>query len=190
MPERRSADTHDRLIDATVQAVFEDGYAGATMARIAKRAGVTRGAIQHHFGDRRVDIMAKVAEHILRERQDAYMTLYTAPAGETPIDSRVAMKAAYRDPATWFLIEIWIASKSDADLRERVNLTLRNVNDRGDSVIESRLSSMSEEQFRIVKTFMRSLTRGIAIEYSRKQDQALFDKVVDFAMDAVTGYLG
>lgn len=189
MTERHSADTRDKLIDATIQAVFADGYVGATMSRIAKRAGVTRGAIQHHFGDRRVDMMAQVTQHILRERQEAYALLYTAPAGEQPIDSRAAMKAAYRDPATWFLIEIWIASKSDSELRDRVNHALREVNDRGDDDIQIRLTVMSDEQFRIVKSFVRSLTRGISIEYSRKQDHILFDKVVDFAMDAVARYI-
>jgi AcrR family transcriptional regulator len=101
--DKRSSETYARLVDAAVGAVFDDGYAGATMARIAERAGVTRGAIQHHFGDRRVDIIAKVTEHILNERQDAYAAFYGTANGP-PIDSRLAMKAAYRDPSTWFLI--------------------------------------------------------------------------------------
>jgi AcrR family transcriptional regulator len=185
--DRRSAETHARLIEATIGAVFDDGYAGATMARIAERAGVTRGAIQHHFGDRRVDIIARVTEHILSERQDAYDAFYgESPAGEA-IDSRAAMKAAYRDPATWFLIEVWIASKSDAELRERVNALLRDVNDRRDVAIAERMTRMDPAQFRVLKYFFRSLTRGIALEYSRKPDDALFDAVVDLALDGVIG---
>ena len=182
--DKRSAETYARLVDATVGAVFEDGYAGATMARIAERAGVTRGAIQHHFGDRRVDIIAKVTDHILSERQDAYAAFYGEPHGP-PIDSRTAMKAAYRDPATWFLIEVWIASKSDAELRERVNATLREVNDQRDVGIAAQAIGFDEASFRVVKYFLRSLTRGIALEYSRKPDDALFDAVVDLALDAM-----
>lgn len=182
--DKRSAETYARLVDATVSAVFEDGYAGATMAKIARQAGVTRGAIQHHFGDRRVDIIAKVTEHILRERQDAYAVFYGDAQGE-PIDSRAAMKAAYRDPATWFLIEVWIASKSDIELRDRVNATLREVSDRGDAEIAAHAIGLDEASFRVVKYFLRSLTRGVALEYSRKPDEGLFDAVVDLAIDAL-----
>ncbi|MEG3151962.1 TetR/AcrR family transcriptional regulator [Sphingomonas sp. ZT3P38] len=183
--DKRGAETYARLIDATVGSVFDDGYAGATMMRIAERAGVTRGAIQHHFGDRRVDIIAKVTEHILSERQDAYAAFYGKTAEGEAIDPRSTMKAAYRDPATWFLIEVWIASKSDQELRERVNATLRDVNDRRDIDIAAHAIGFDEASFRVLKYFLRSLTRGLAIEYSRKPDDALFDAVVDLAMDAM-----
>ncbi|WP_044563061.1 TetR/AcrR family transcriptional regulator [Azospirillum sp. B4] len=189
--ERRSAETYGKLVTATVNAVFEHGYAGATMTVIAQTAGVTRGAIQHHFGDRRVDIIARVTEHILRERQEAYASFYGAsPAEGETVDTRAAMKAAYRDPATWFLIEVWIASKSDPELRDRVNTTLREVNDRGDMDIATHLSRLSDADFRVLKYFFRSLTRGIALEYSRKPDTALFDAVVDMALDALEGLNG
>ncbi len=183
--DKKSGDTYAKLIEATVGEVFDNGYSGATMVRIANRAGVTRGAIQHHFGDRRVDIIAKVTEHILSERQDAYAAFYGPAAEGKAIDSRAAMKAAYRDPATWFLIEVWIASKSDPELRERVNTTLREVNDRRDIDIAAQAIGLDEADFRVVKYFLRSLTRGIALEYSRKPDEALFDAVVDLGMDAM-----
>lgn len=184
--DKRSVETYARLVEATVGSVFDHGYAGATMARIAERAGVTRGAIQHHFGDRRVDIIAKVAEHILSERQNAYAAFYGNTGEGEAIDPRAAMKAAYRDPATWFLIEVWIASKSDQELRDRVNATLREVNDRRDIDIAAHSIGLDEASFRVLKYFLRSLTRGLAIEYSRKPDETLFDAVVDLAMDALT----
>ncbi len=187
--EKRSSETYARLVDATVGAVFDHGYAGATMARIAKRAGVTRGAIQHHFGDRRVDIISEVTEHILSKRQDAYAAYYGGTETGEAIDSRAAMKAAYRDPATWFLIEVWIASKSDPELRERVNATLRDVNDRRDIDIATQAFGLDPGRFRVLKYFLRSLTRGVALEYSRKPDADLFDAVVDLAMDAMEGAL-
>jgi TetR/AcrR family transcriptional regulator, regulator of cefoperazone and chloramphenicol sensitivity len=44
--------TRRRLIDAAVACIAEDGYYRASSNAIARRAGVTWGVIQHHFGTR------------------------------------------------------------------------------------------------------------------------------------------
>lgn len=48
----RSEQTRAALIDATIATVREQGYTAATLQTIARRAGVTSGALQHHFGSR------------------------------------------------------------------------------------------------------------------------------------------
>jgi AcrR family transcriptional regulator len=182
--DKRASDTYQRIIDAAVQAVFEHGYAGATMALIAGNAGVTRGAIQHYFGDRRIDLIAETCEHILAKRQAAYQ--------ETPAvlsdGARSAMKLAYRDPETWFLVEVWIASKGEAELKDRVTDILARVNDPIDVDIQAAVTELElyALDFRTLKYLLRALTRGMAIEFSRKPDIALFDRVVDLAFDALS----
>lgn len=44
--------TRARLLEATLSLIREHGYAAATSQRIARRAGVTWGAAQHHFGSK------------------------------------------------------------------------------------------------------------------------------------------
>ena len=46
------AETRVRLIEATIECILEEGFYRASSNRIAKRAGVTWGVIQHHFGTR------------------------------------------------------------------------------------------------------------------------------------------
>jgi AcrR family transcriptional regulator len=62
----RSAETRGRVIRAATGCVGELGYAAATTARIAERAGVTWGAMQHQFGDKDAIIDA-VIDHTLEE---------------------------------------------------------------------------------------------------------------------------
>jgi AcrR family transcriptional regulator len=62
----RSAETRARVIRAATECVGELGYAGATTARIAERAGVTWGAMQHQFGDKDA-IIDTVIDHTLDE---------------------------------------------------------------------------------------------------------------------------
>lgn len=185
------SETHARLLAAVVQVVFEQGYAGATMARIAEQAGVTRGAIQHYFGDRRVDLMTAVCAKLLEERQSRYRESMSALLRSDFANAREQLKRAYKDPNTWFLIEIWIASKSDDALRENVERYLRGSHDADDRELAALLSAQvgSTVDFYSYKYFMRTVTRGLALEYSRRPDAALFDKVADLAFDALVALL-
>ena len=46
----RTAETRARVIEAVIEGIGEVGYQRTTSAEIARRAGVTWGAVQHHFG--------------------------------------------------------------------------------------------------------------------------------------------
>ena len=48
----RTADTRGRVIAAVVESIADVGYQRTTSSQIARRAGVTWGAVQHHFGDK------------------------------------------------------------------------------------------------------------------------------------------
>lgn len=63
--EERSTETRARLIDATLDLLVERGYALATTAEIAARAGVTRGALNHHFSGKD-DLIVQSVSHLLR----------------------------------------------------------------------------------------------------------------------------
>lgn len=55
-----------QLIDVTIEQVAERGYAGATLAGIAERAGITKAAIIYHFPSK--DALVRAAyEHVLTE---------------------------------------------------------------------------------------------------------------------------
>ena len=46
----RTAETRARILDAVVESIAEVGFGRTTASEIARRAGVTWGAVQHHFG--------------------------------------------------------------------------------------------------------------------------------------------
>ncbi len=66
-PQRRTqaerhAETHQRIIDATVVCIDELGFHNTTMQKVAREAGVTVGAVQHHFASKS-DLLAGVLEN-------------------------------------------------------------------------------------------------------------------------------
>lgn len=48
----RNAETQQRIKAAVIEAISELGFQRATAAEISRRAGVSWGAAQHHFGDK------------------------------------------------------------------------------------------------------------------------------------------
>lgn len=60
----RSEATQAHLVQAAIQVVQERGYQGASVFEVAKAAGLTHGAIQHHFGTKAV-LMTRVVDALL-----------------------------------------------------------------------------------------------------------------------------
>ncbi len=67
--EERTAATRARLVDATLDLLLSKGYAATTTVDIAARAGLTRGALSHHFAGK---------DELVVEAFDRHLTLVTA----------------------------------------------------------------------------------------------------------------
>lgn len=76
----QAAETRRDLTHAAAQVFGECGFAGATLEQIAERAGVTRGALYHHFDDK-----ADIYDAVLRQEADRVLTPLMADlAGDGP----------------------------------------------------------------------------------------------------------
>ena len=58
----RTAETRERIMAAVVESIGEIGYPKTTATEIAQRAGVSWGAVQHHFGDKEGILVAVLEE--------------------------------------------------------------------------------------------------------------------------------
>lgn len=58
----RTADTRRRVIDAVIDSIADVGFSRTTGTEIARRAGVSWGAVQHHFGDKNGVLAAALLE--------------------------------------------------------------------------------------------------------------------------------
>ncbi len=61
--ERKMAETRKQLIEVARHAFAEYGYTDTSMDKLTAEAGLTRGALYHHFGDKR-GLFAAVVEQI------------------------------------------------------------------------------------------------------------------------------
>jgi AcrR family transcriptional regulator len=58
----KSAQTRARLIDATIRCIVKIGYANTTTPQVAAEAGLSRGAMLHHFENGAALIKAAIVE--------------------------------------------------------------------------------------------------------------------------------
>lgn len=53
-----------QLVEVTIELVADRGYAGASLAQIAERAGITKAAVLYHFPSK-ADVVRAAYEHVL-----------------------------------------------------------------------------------------------------------------------------
>ncbi len=68
---QKSAMTRDRILDAAISCFIEEGYNKMTTAKVASNAGVSRGAMLHHFPSKTELIQATV-EYLHQKLLDDY----------------------------------------------------------------------------------------------------------------------
>ncbi|RFU43576.1 TetR/AcrR family transcriptional regulator [Actinomadura logoneensis] len=120
--EERTAATRAALLDATVACLVEHGYHGTTTTRVVERAGVSRGAQVHHFPTKNALVLAAV-EHLARRRADRFLAedLDRLRASADPLgDALDLLWRACRGPLFEASMELWIAARTDPDLRGHV----------------------------------------------------------------------
>lgn len=91
----RSAATRDALLAAARLLFARQGYAATAREEIVATAGVTRGALQHHFGDKKGLFLA-LYEEIEQETVTAVAEA-AMKAGDDPFDQLRAGCRAYLD---------------------------------------------------------------------------------------------
>ncbi|MFF2201451.1 TetR/AcrR family transcriptional regulator [Streptomyces sp. NPDC058145] len=114
----RSRATRQRLLEAAVACLAERGWAGSTVAVVAERAGVSRGAAQHHFPTRE-DLFTAAVEYVAEQRSTALRELF--PDG--PADRRAVVSAVvglYTGPLFRAALHLWVAASDEEQLRARV----------------------------------------------------------------------
>jgi AcrR family transcriptional regulator len=116
----RSRATRARLLEAAVACLSEHGWTGTTIAVVAARAGVSRGAAQHHFPTRESLFTAAVdyvTDVRLREIRREAALLPAARRTEAVVDMLVRL---YTGPLFRAALQVWLAATADAGLRDQL----------------------------------------------------------------------
>lgn len=160
--EQRTSETRAALFEAAVRAISRLGYTGASNAVIADEAGISRGAITHHFASRAAFI-AEVVRWVFDEEVLAYRELQR----ERQIGSRVSdwpriSWEVLSRPSGMAVLEIFVASRSDPDLATLIKPVQSAIEELAAKAFRERLGTSVPDNsaIRLVVWAMRGMSLG------------------------------
>lgn len=120
--EERRAQTRAKLLDATVASLREVGYAATTTREVAQRAGVSSGAMTHHF-PRRSDLVVAAVAQLTEERVAAMRVAAERLPAAREARLRALLDLLWADfsgPIFAVFVKLWIAADDDEELYEQM----------------------------------------------------------------------
>jgi AcrR family transcriptional regulator len=117
----RSRATRERLLEAAVASLAESGWTRTTVATVAARAGVSRGAAQHHFPTR-ADLVTAAIRYMTDVRLgELRSTVAAPPAGSNRTRWALDQIAGlYTGALFTAALHVWTEAAVDDGLRAQV----------------------------------------------------------------------
>jgi len=167
--------TRARVVDAAIACILDEGFYRASSNKIAKRAGVTWGVIQYHFGTREA-LMVAVHERGLAELD---LALAEAVISGDTLDARLrcfvgALWSYYRRPEFLAYLQVVLNLSHDPTTADSTRLALKTSHDH----VGARLPQLgravlgdgpSDAEVSDTSRFLYNVVRGLAL------DQELLD---------------
>jgi AcrR family transcriptional regulator len=120
---QRSAATRTRLLEATIGSLVEHGTQGSTTAGICRRAGVSKGAMLHHYPTKAA-LFAGAIEHLLSRRLTEFSARFARELDGEALSSEqldvvvLALWEIYSGPTLSAWMELVVAARTDPSVRE------------------------------------------------------------------------
>lgn len=120
--ERRTA-TRQAILDAAAERLVEGGLDGVTIAGVAKTAGISTGAVIHHF-DNKLELILALTRHLSDASKDSVVHRTDPDASiEDRVDQMIdTVMEAVTDPLTRAQFELHTAARVDPKLAEQLVL--------------------------------------------------------------------
>ncbi|GLU47847.1 TetR/AcrR family transcriptional regulator [Nocardiopsis ansamitocini] len=119
--QERSRATRHRLLEAALECLADVGWSASTVGRVAALAGVSRGAVQHHFPTREALFTAAVRHINGRRTEELTRRAAALPHGPGRTEAVVRMLVeSYTGREFAAAVQLWAAAANDPALRAHV----------------------------------------------------------------------
>lgn len=172
--QAKSERARNAIINATINSLFEVGYAETSLVRVAKLAGFSKGAIQHHFPSKE-DLIAQTLDKLVSRTMPPNSSSYNARTVDEALLR--AWKKFVDTPPYRALIEILNAARTDKNLKKRIGRNLVKWRKRMDvqSLESYEAVDGDDEEVVMLLNMNRSFMRGLLMQeqYGFSQETTL-----------------
>lgn len=116
--EERRETTRTALLEATVHCLGRDGYAGTSISSITQQAGVSRGALLHHYPTKN-ELIAAAILYFYRQRLSRFADkLLGADTDALSLEDR--LRVLKEDFASWYdtALEIEVVMRTNKEIAD------------------------------------------------------------------------
>ncbi len=162
--QQRRDHTIAALIDSTIATIYEVGYANATVAKIAERAGLSTGAMFRYFATRE-DLVVAAAAAV----EDKHLALFESELGDNaafdPMAALERLRAAARSPANTVMYELLVAGRTNRVLRAQLAAVIQTRRQQTYDLVARHpvLGALPREELQAVVSMMIALFDGEAL---------------------------
>lgn len=175
----RSDAMRKRILDATIQCLAMDGYAGTTISRIIETAKVSRGAPIHHFPTKNAMIIAaaeQLVQKVFLQVQDAMSELNTS-ANRIHDLVYLLWDSVFTKPEFIAMSELLLNCRRDPELTAVMQPFLSTTHAILGDITGNYFEPLDAQNNVVGEMWMmtRWMLRGLAMDYSIIQDRSVFD---------------
>jgi AcrR family transcriptional regulator len=176
----KSAQTRARLIDATVRCIVKVGYANTTTPQVAAEAGLSRGAMLHHFENGAALIKAAIVE--LHEKR---LRAFRRAADTENHDTSQLVRTYWRQvqkPAFVAFHELALAARTHPELARILQPLQVEFRNRFNNQAVALFPEWQKDRvgFNLAMTLSQTMTEGMAINLlTGAMDEAMVEPMLD-----------
>lgn len=118
--QRKSIQTRITILEAAIDCLQEHGFARTTTQLIAQMAGISRGAMLHHYATKQ-ELIASVIDYTVFRRMENFLTAIRGLTDADRVDRNAGIEIYWQSLLTREFaayLELMMAARTDAELRE------------------------------------------------------------------------
>ena len=188
--QKKSALTRDRIIIATLQCIIEFGYVSTSVAKIAKLAQLSTGALQYHF-ESKIDAIKAAIEYLHDKRlTDRQKDMADIPAASDPLAFGIRVYWEHLNKEHFIAYqELVIAARTHPDLSAVLRPAYQKfiTTWRSDYSREIPVWGHNQEKMDLVADAIQYLLEGCAYgRLNRQISDEDTERLIDFATEMMT----
>lgn len=183
----RTAQTTEKLLDATIALVIERGYRNTSLPEICKRAGVSRGAQLHHYPTKEALVAAAIEHLLVRRVRELGERLADAPSGVLDLgDAASKLWSIYTGDTFYAWLELVVAARTEPELQAMLAEVDKRFASRAELLCQKFLLPHVEDQEEIAATarLILAMFDGLATHRILSRDDAAAKRALKVAARA------